>query len=70
MTKNNDKEWLHKRHSQSKEPQRTRLSEEEIISGAHQTDQLEEMKPTLEELKENKNKQAGASPVKSVNKGE
>ncbi|GEM_PF-5281178 len=68
MIKNNDKEWLRK--GRSKDIPNNRLSDEEIVNGAHETDQLGQMKSTAKEQENNMQKKAGASPVKHVDKGE
>ncbi|WP_353137042.1 hypothetical protein [Pseudopedobacter sp.] len=47
-----------------------RLSDEEIVDGARETDQLGQMKSTAKEQENNMQKKAGASPVKHVDKGE
>lgn len=68
MIKNNDKEWLRK--GRSKDIPNNRLSDEEIVDGAREADQLDQMKSTAKEQENNMQKKAGASPVKHVNKGE
>ncbi len=68
MIKNNDKEWLRK--GRSKDMPNNRLSDEEIVDGARETDQLGQMKSTAKEQENNMQKKAGASPVKHVDKGE
>ena len=68
MIKNNDKEWLRK--GRSKDIPNNSLSDEEIVDGAHETDQLDQMKSTAKEQENNMQKKAGASPVKHVEKGE
>lgn len=68
MIKNNDKEWLRK--GRSKDIPNNRLSDEEIVEGARETDQLGQMKSTAKEQENNMQKKAGASPVKHVDKGE
>jgi len=68
MIKNNDKEWLRK--GRSKDIPNNRLSDEEIVDGARETDQLDQMKSMAKKQENNMEKQAGTSPVKHVDKGE
>ena len=70
MAEKENKEWHREGHSKRTDIPGNRLSEEEIVKGALEMDQLDKMRPENDEKRINKEKQVGASPVKSVNKGE